>query len=173
VEYIDNDTYNANASLPLASQLCGRFPTRLETRWARFFDLLQIPWMEGWPLPFWLPFDGDWEYPRGFPNRKGLWVGVSEFPPNDEMRARCRAVAQYTGHWTHLLVGEPQPGFEVYSWRISERGINIDGRYGVADLELTWENFDNFSCFDIDFSFNTVPGGSTDVRNAFAMMAEV
>jgi hypothetical protein len=140
-------------------------------RWARFFNLLNVPWMAGWPLPFWLPFNGSCpgDYPRGFPDLKGLWVGVSEFAPSDEMRARLRLVAAVSGHWTHLLVGEPQPGFEVWSWRISERG-NIDGRCRVADLELTWENHRNFSCFDIDFSFNTVPGGSTDVRNAFRAM---
>ena len=40
----------------------------------------------------------------------------------------------------------------------------------MADLELTWENFDNFSAFDIDFSFNTVPGTSRDVRDAFQAM---
>jgi hypothetical protein len=169
MEYIDANTYNATASQNLAVVLGEWKPTSLERRWARFFDLLQIPWTSGWPLPFWLPFDGGWEYPGGFPNVKGLWVGVSEFPPSDEMRQIFREVAHKSGHWVHLLVGEPQPGFEVYSWRKSHR-LDIDGQYGVADLELTWENFDNFSCFDIDFSFNTVPGTSRNVRNAFLAM---
>jgi hypothetical protein len=160
--------WSNGGSLPL--ELGEQQLTLLEARWARFFDLLQVRWESGWPLPFWLPFTFQSEYARGFPPERGLWVGVSEFAPNDEMCQRYRDVALQSGHWTHLLVGQPQPGFQVWSWRLGD-GRNIDGRYGVADVELTWENQDNFSCFDIDFTFNTIPSGIA-VQKAFRAMRE-
>ena len=161
-------TYNPKPPEKLAVVLS----TPLEARWAKFFDLLNVPWVLGWPLPFWLPFDGSslGDYPRGFPTQKGLWVAVGEFSPSDEMRQRCRDVAARSGHWTHFLVGNPQPGFEVWSWRVSER-INVDGRCEVSDFEKCWNPpWVGGSIFDVDFFVHTVPGTSSDVCAAFQTM---
>jgi hypothetical protein len=168
-KYYHADTYNTESPRTLAVGLS----TPLEARWARFFDLLGVPWVPGWPLRFWLPFDGSepGDYPRGFPNLKGLWVGVGEFPPSDEMRAQLREVARVSGHWCHLLIGPPRPGFEVWSWRLGD-GRNIDGERGIADLVLTDDNQDSFccNCFNVDFAINTVPSGG-NVRRALEAVA--
>ncbi len=176
----DSALNNANETNPenfrtLAVDLAGRQLTALEARWAKFFDLLNVNWVLGWPLTFWLPFNGSslGDYPHGFPTQRGLWVAVSEFAPNDEMCARLRDLAARSGHWTHLLVGEPQPGFEVWSWRQSDC-INIDGRHGVADFEQCWEYpWVGGTSFDLDFAINTVGASGPSrisVQRAFQLM---
>ena len=98
---------------------------------------------------------------------RGLWVAVSACVPDNAMHDRLRDLAARSGHWVHLLVGEPQPGFEVWSWRQSEH-INIDGKHGVADIATDWLNYDwsKGSAFDVDFAAHTV-GRHSDIANAF------
>ena len=43
---------------------------------------------------------------------KGLWVGVSEFPPSEEMRQICREVAHNSGHWVHCSLASLSLGLK-------------------------------------------------------------
>ena len=106
-----------------------RFASALEARWASFFGALDVRWSyrpklylpEGVsfqyiePLPqFWLAFvtDAQVPYNEAIPRERGLWVGVSPVPPDAETKERYRLLAQRSGHWVHLLVGEPADGFQ-------------------------------------------------------------
>ena len=82
-----------------------RFRSRLEARWAVFFDALGVAWEyekegfdlgpAGWYLPdFWLPL-------------AGLWAEVKPGPPGDAERERAEALVRATGRPCALLVGAP------------------------------------------------------------------
>jgi hypothetical protein len=140
------------------------FPTELEARWARFFDLLRVRWVFnpridqlGRALPFWLAFTEEIQshYRQGIPEERGLWVAISPSEPDAATKLRCRNLASQSNHWVHLLVGEPQPGFCVWSWRLSQR-ITIDGRHNVADFELYHAGSPKTAGFVVDFAFNTI-----------------
>jgi hypothetical protein len=130
----------------------------------------------GRPLPFWLAFTEGMQchYKAGFPEERGLWVAISASEPDAATMLRLRNLASQSNHWTHLLVGEPQPGFGVWSWRLSQR-VTIDGRYGVADLELSWMCPENFltipegccASFDTDFNRTVGHDSPTAVERAF------
>jgi hypothetical protein len=162
------------------------FPTPLEARWARFFDLLQVRWAYnpridqlGKPLPFWLAFAEGMQchYKAGFPEERGMWMAISASEPDAATKLRLRNLASVSQHWVHLLVGEPQPGFGVWSWRLS-RHTTIDGRYGVADLQLNWMCPENFptvpegcsAAFDTDFNRTIGRDGHTTIERAFQAM---
>jgi hypothetical protein len=160
------------------------FPTALEARWARFFDLLQVRWIYnlridqlGPGLPFWLAFQEGIQshYKAGFPEERGLWVAISASEPDAALKLRLRNLASQSNHWVHLLVGEPRPGFGVWSWRLS-RQITIDGRHNVADFDLYHAGSPVTAGFVIDFAFNTIGGAGGDygdrpfIERAFAAM---
>jgi hypothetical protein len=160
------------------------FPTALEAHWARFFDLLHIRWSHnlridqlGRPLPFWLPFREEIQsvYEAGYPAERGLWVAISASEPDAALKLRLRNLASQSDHWVHLLVGEPQPGFQVWSWRLSQR-ITIDARQSVADFELYHDVSPMTAGFVVDFAFNTIGCDEGDhgdrpfIERAFAAM---
>jgi hypothetical protein len=88
------------------------FRSRLEARWAVFFDALGIPWeyeAERYQLPsgkylpdFWLP-------------RQEMFYEVKGVPPTDAYRTLLEELAQGTGHRLILAVGSiPSPDrFEI------------------------------------------------------------
>jgi hypothetical protein len=155
------------------------FPTPLEARWAEFFDLLKICWeynpridQLGRPLPFWLAFS-EWAqcyYPAGYPEERGMWVDISPTEPDPALKLRLRNLASQSDHWTYLIIGAPQPRFEVWSWRLS-KGITIDGRHELADLKSNWMRIEDYTSFTTDFAFNTIGGDHTTVERAFLAMA--
>jgi hypothetical protein len=80
-----------------------RFRSRLEARWAVFFDALGVPYeyekegfdlgKTGWYLPdFWLP-------------GLGYWVEIKGVYPSDVEKVRCGALADATGKTVHLFWG--------------------------------------------------------------------
>jgi hypothetical protein len=125
----------------------------------------------GDPLPFWLAFaeSAQCHYPAGYPQERGLWVAISASEPDAALKLRLRNLASQSDHWVHLLVGEPQPLLQVWSWRLSQH-TTIDGRHEVADLASNWMREENFTSFTTDFAFNTIGGDHTTVERAFAAM---
>jgi hypothetical protein len=91
------------------------------------------------------------------------------------MCQRLYDLAGRSGHWVHLLVGEPQPGFHVWSWRQSER-LNVIGKHGIANIETCWLEYDwsKGSIFDVDFAAHTIGldgPHSSGVARAFRAIA--
>lgn len=81
-----------------------RFRSRLEARWAVFFDTLGIAWEyekegfdlgeAGWYLPdFWLP-------------EQRCWIEVKGSRPSDADNAKCGALALASGFDVFVLIGE-------------------------------------------------------------------
>lgn len=90
-----------------------KFRSRLEARWAIFFDRLGIEWQyerEGYDLgelgyylpDFWLPYTM-W----GLPAQSGYFVEIKGQEPTAEEIAKLKALAAGTGHSSWLFAGEP------------------------------------------------------------------
>jgi hypothetical protein len=105
-----------------------RFRSRLEARWAVFFESLGIAWEYekegydlaelGWYLPdFWLP-------------QQGCWIEVKPDEPDAADLGRVTALASHTGHDVCLLIG-PIPQVEPATvrgevvWPGSANAINV------------------------------------------------
>ncbi len=81
-----------------------RFRSRLEARWAVFFDTLELPWeyeKEGYHLDsglylpdFWLP-------------SLEAWLEVKPVAPTDEERKLCEELAEGTDHPVIIGIGLP------------------------------------------------------------------
>ncbi|HUW15144.1 MAG TPA: hypothetical protein VM537_35835 [Anaerolineae bacterium] len=79
-----------------------RFRSRLEARWAVFFDALDIPWeyeKEGYRLPsglylpdFWLPM-------------QNVHIEVKPDRPNEEEKAKAFDLARESGRFVFMLIG--------------------------------------------------------------------
>lgn len=98
-----------------------RFRSRLEARWAVFFDALGVPWeyeKEGYELPsgrylpdFWLP-------------RERVWLEIKPNTPSDDEQRKCGDLAIQSGSSVILLCGSPHTKY-------------IPGWYGdVAEFEV-------------------------------------
>lgn len=114
-----------------------RFRSRLEARWAVFFDALGAEWVyepegfdlgvAGWYLPdFWLP-------------QVRMWAEVKpEWPPRNE-QVKCSVLAHQSGYPCLLLVGVPdnkaywaeEPGPEPWEYCLTnEHGyLTEEGRF--------------------------------------------
>lgn len=97
-----------------------RFRSRIEARWAVFFDSLGIEYVyekegydlgdAGWYLPdFWLP-------------QVSMWAEVKPTPLTDEELSKCKALVQMTKRACLVLVGET-PSNHPY-WGISRKQLN-------------------------------------------------
>jgi hypothetical protein len=119
-----------------------RFRSRLEARWAVFFDSLGIKWEYekegydlsdlGWYLPdFWLPEADD---------GKGEWIEIKGTIPSDAEQAKAGALARDTGHRVILLCGEPYPGkFTIGVFVPDGEGLPF-GRLMVIDPTGPWSH---------------------------------
>ena len=115
-----------------------RFRSRLEARWAVFFDALGIEWQyepEGFELPdgtrylpdFWLP----WTHPS-HPG-SGFWVEIKAVKPTASESVKAHLLAILSGHSVLLFPGAPGDAAEIYfgrDWQIyhgrkSRMGINL------------------------------------------------
>lgn len=91
-----------------------RFRSRLEARWAVFFDALGVKWeyeKEGYELPsgrylpdFWLPYG-----PFGDPEMAGagFWVEIKPIAPTDREMQLMAELVKGTGHRGYIFVGMP------------------------------------------------------------------
>ena len=112
-----------------------RFRSRLEARWAVFFDHCSIGWeyeKEGFVLQdgtsylpdFWVPLEG---YPMG----SGYWLEIKGATPSDAEKEKCRLLALGTGHVVYLVAGPP--GEHLY-WKWYRDGrLTYDGCSSTAD----------------------------------------
>lgn len=85
-----------------------RFRSRLEARWAVYFDFLNLPWeyeKEGYNLgeglgyylpDFWLPL-------------VNMWAEVKPEALSVMEKAKCKRLAAATGHPCLMLIGTPEP----------------------------------------------------------------
>lgn len=83
-----------------------RFRSRLEARWAVFFDSLGIEFQyepEGFRLP-----NGQWYLPDFFIPQTKTWAEVKPLPLSPEEHWKCEQVALGTNHEILLLVGLPE-----------------------------------------------------------------
>ena len=118
------------------------FRSRLEARWAKFFDILGIKWVyepEGfkhrdtWYLPdFWVkyPDEDQYPYPIGKPPERGVYVEIKGQQPTKAELDKCFLLAKYSHHWVIMIAGSCGVGeFEGYSWRFeTSRGFKISIR---------------------------------------------
>ncbi len=99
-----------------------RFRSRLEARYAVFFDALGTPYEyekegydlgdAGWYLPdFWLPSVTERNNPK-----PGLWVEIKPQNPTREEDARCDRLALGTLFPVYLAVGLPSEEMEGYEY---------------------------------------------------------
>ena len=111
-----------------------RFRSRLEARWAVFFDALGVKYEyekegydlgeAGWYLPdFWLP-------------QSEMWAEVKavEYTPNDLQK--CHVLAAKTHHMTLLLCGVPSDIPQTMIWRIPDELLNSAKEW--ANRENEW-----------------------------------
>lgn len=98
-----------------------RFRSRLEARWAVFFDTMGLPWeyeKQGYHLPsgpylpdFWLPLAGVKGHPEA-----GYWVEIKPIAPNSRELDLLIELVAVTGHHGFLFFGSMGVGeFNGYS----------------------------------------------------------
>ena len=95
-----------------------RFRSRLEARWAVFFDALGIEWQyepEGYELPSgrYLP---DFYLPTV---REGLWVEIKPEPPTLLEQAKIRELSEATGTAVTFRVWEPIKNIELNDFDVN------------------------------------------------------
>lgn len=100
-----------------------RFRSRLEARWAVFFDTLGVKWEYekegydlgklGWYLPdFWLPRP-EW----------GLWVEIKPREASCDEKQKCQALSLLTNSIVVLVAGSPWP--EEYDISVFDTGRHL------------------------------------------------
>jgi hypothetical protein len=80
-----------------------RFRSRLEARWAVFFDALGIRWeyeKEGYDLG-----DAGWYLPDFWLPQQNVWIEIKGATPTHEEQTRCHLLADGTGYPVVLLSG--------------------------------------------------------------------
>ena len=130
---------NRNALKPLQTLYKGfRFRSRLEARWAVFFDALRIEWEyepEGFELldgtcylpDFWLPHVGE-----------GAFVEIKPQRPTREEQEKCQQLALGTGNRVICFPG--LPGFWLDSEPPMDGGQLFDSYAHGASVMPGWDN---------------------------------
>jgi len=131
-----------------------RFRSRLEARWAVFFDTLGIEWeyeKEGYDLgdaglylpDFWLPY----QYPLIYPN-SGYWIEIKGGNFTIPEMVKVQALTYATKHTSWTFVGSDPVRCKVYGihcsgnkWSKEMDRIELNGYFG---------RFRESSCQDID-----------------------
>jgi hypothetical protein len=108
-----------------------RFRSRLEARWAVFFDNLGMNWEyepEGYELPDSTKYLPDFWLPK-FCSKSGIFVEVKPEPLSDAEMSKAKLLAEVTGRSCLLAVGTP-------SARVYEL-IHSDG--SSAEVCFSWK----------------------------------
>jgi hypothetical protein len=123
-----------------------RFRSRLEARWAVFFDALGVTWEyekegydlgdAGWYLPdFWLPD----MYDRNF--NRGMWAEIKGQEPTEIENQRCEFLAEQTRQSVVLFVGVPHTQQEGWSGANGGNG-HYQWAYKASDPSgAYWDNW--------------------------------
>lgn len=111
-----------------------RFRSRLEARWAVFFDSLGVDWLyekEGFELQsgkylpdFWIPCRSrSYHYSD---DNSGYWLEIKGVGPTELELTKCLELAQTTGHITLLVYGSPtSETFHTYSFTPTRKNGEI------------------------------------------------
>lgn len=127
-------------AVPIQTEYCGyKFRSRLEARWAIFFDELGLRWdyePEGYELPsgrylpdFWIPHERS-------KVSKGYWVEIKGTSPSEVETNKCKELTMATGCISLIAVGIPDMLTDM-RWIdiIQDDSGNIIGtRPGVIEL---------------------------------------
>lgn len=136
-----------------------RFRSRLEARWAIFFDALEIPWeyeKEGYALPsgpylpdFWLPYN------CGQPGC-GHWVEIKPCDPSPLEMKKLADLARLTGHRAYCFCGQPWPGeHRIHIWQHHHNGapesipLAMDCEISEVDHRVDGDSDDEVESFGI------------------------
>ncbi len=109
-----------------------RFRSRLEARWAVYFDALSLPWeyeREGFDLG-----DGIYYLPDFWLPQVRMWAEVKAGPLSKEEREKCRRLAKQTGYPCLMLEGVP----DAYAyWAMEPDRDSINGSATECDYVLS------------------------------------
>lgn len=113
-----------------------RFRSRLEARWAVFFDALGVKYdyeKEGYDLG-----KAGWYLPDFWLETVQQWAEVKPHALTDEEYEKCALLAQGTGHAVLILVGEPDHHrmYDIVGW--GEGRTHVDEIYPGAAIETTY-----------------------------------
>lgn len=141
-----------------------RFRSRLEARWAIFFDGINIKWeyeKEGYDLgdlgyylpDFWLPYPID-SCMCSIPNA-GHWLEVKGTYPTDDEIEKLRELSRITNHSGILVVGIPGEHRQLYTHRSGNWGWSDKPLVSLVNgkIMMTGSEF-NLRMFDHRFSGN-------------------
>ncbi len=138
-----------------------RFRSRLEARWAVFFNSLRIEFQyepEGFNLPDGLRYLPDFCLPQC-----RLYAEVKPLPLNPEELSKCRQLAIYSDMDTLLLVGPPD--FKVYDACIS---VDLDGSPEVQISDFLLDiDYHNRIYYDHEHRLYGACGGDFDKEEDF------
>lgn len=128
------------------------FRSRLEARWAVFFDELGIRWLyehEGYKLA-----DGTCYLPDFWAPTLATFFEVKPAAPSDEEETRCRLLAEGTGHRVILLVGAPGAWLDDGGWYRDPSQMFLPGPDGGCDWDLNYLPCECPHCGRIDWQFD-------------------
>ena len=109
-----------------------KFRSRLEARWAIFFDYLRIPYRyeyEGFDL------DGVWYVPDFYLPKQDYWIEVKPVSPSEKEQDKCERLAKATETSTYCFWDIPRP------WDGSDDGPAYAWR---SEWYFNWDNCHNF-----------------------------
>lgn len=128
-----------------------RFRSRLEARWAVFFDAMGTGWeyeKEGFHLHSGSYLPDFWispvayrpaHYPQGIPPTPGWWLEIKPAELSAVEESLCKELAEHTGHVVYALAGNIGPGeFISYKWHPSPTGCK--GRLNKFMDQGWWHN---------------------------------
>jgi hypothetical protein len=150
-----------------------RFRSRLEARWATFFDWLDISWeyeKEGYELDgmqylpdFWLP-------------EQDCWFEVKGQKPTEEEQEKARRLGYYTGKNVYIRYGDIWPdnsGYYVFPG-IQIEALQPEDRTPIKSIEMPYQlarALDALERKDIFFSYSSTNDGilsvNTDMISTF------
>lgn len=154
------------------------FRSRLEARWAVFFEALSIPYLyepEGFDLEEAGRYLPDFFLP-GIPSRnwpvdqKGIWVEIKPYFPDKEYLKKLEALVEHTHHKLLLLCGgvsavrEQGLGFSEFWWDGDEEAGFVEWDDGMA-----WHKC--YSCGQVKLDWGDqyeicgICGGHSDSQN--------
>lgn len=125
-----------------------RFRSRLEARWAVFFETLGLDWKyepEGFlidqedgvgdPVPylpdFWIPFKERQSYEAGTPPISGAWIEIKPVLLTGHEESLCANLSRQSRHVCLAFAGQPWLGeFAFYKWHFNSHPL----RNGLSQL---------------------------------------
>ena len=148
-----------------------RFRSRLEARWAVFFDSLRIEYeyeKEGYELPsgrylpdFWLPYHPQTYQGTHYPG-SGEWIEIKGCAPTERETQLAAELAKHTLHSVNLIVGSPKGEPEWHKFHNSGHYFRFDTR---PDDSL---GYDTLFCFLLEITdmYELSDLGWLDYKNA-------